>query len=430
MDSGLLNEPRNKKPKLANDDDQKMIVIKNQTLSQRYMNTSSGNAGSGFDILPRDVLLDVLVRLPISSLIQFRFVCRSCYAMSHDPELPRLHKAVVAKADPILVFHCDYPIRNQLSFVEYDGDHGADKIVKKISTPFCHSMPEFNVVGSCNGLLCLSDSLFGEPVYVFNPFTRNYLELPKCRQFQDQEVLFGFGFHPVTNEYKVVRIVYYRTPRRLIRNHRSYPRSEVHVLTIGKPNSNNGWRCFGKAPYQLDRQAKDVVVVNGRLHWVSRPGRLGGLGGLTGRTIVSFDLKDEQFKLVSKPVNRSNYHLTVIDGCLAAAVSCGYGKLEIWVMKEYDVKESWMKLFDIHGAYLSKVPSHDYGIWRKAMHEKMVRVLCVLKNGEILMEYRGGSLVKYDPKWKEFKDVVFHGMPKLFQTIVHVGSLNWTHTPI
>lgn len=101
-------------------------------------------------------------------------------------------------------------------------------------------------------------------------------------------------------------------------------------------------------------------------------------------------------------------------------------------MKEYDVKESWVKRFDIHGAYLAKFPSHshDYGIWRKAMHEKMVRVLCVLKNGEILMEYRGGSLVKYDPKWKEFKDVVFHGMPKLFQTIVHVGSLNWTHTPI
>ncbi|GJW34556.1 F-box protein-like protein [Tanacetum coccineum] len=323
-----------------------MIVIKKQTQSQCCNSTTS--TGSGFDILPRDVLLDVLIRLPISSLIQFRFVCRSCYAMSHDPELPRLHKAVVAKADPILVFHCDYPIRNQLSFVELRW------------------------------------------------------------------------------------IVYYRTPRRINpKTIGSYPRSEVHVLTIGESNSNNGWRCLGKVPYQLDRQAKEVVVVNGRLHWVSRPGRLGGLGGLTGRTIVSFDLKDEQFKLVSKPVNRSNYHLTVIDGCLAAAVSCGYGKLEIWVMKDYDVKESWMKRFDIHGAYLAKVPSHDYGIWRKAMHEKMVRVLCVLKNGEILMEYRGGSLVKYDPKWKEFKEICV-SMACLIvpNNCTFEFVLNWTHNQL
>nr|XP_043623718.1 F-box protein At3g07870-like [Erigeron canadensis] len=416
-DSSFQIIPRNKKPKLVDDEEKNKILVTNK-------NPCKNNNLHGFDILPRDVLLDVLTRLPISSLIQFRFVSRSCDVLSHDPELPRLHHPMAKKADPMLVFHCDFPIRNQLYFVTYDGDHNKN-IVRKISTPFCRSMPEFNVVGSCNGLLCLSDSLYGEPVFLFNPFTRNYLELPKCVQFQDQEVVFGFGYHPKTNEYKVVRIVYYRTPRRLIRNHRSYPRSEVHVLTIGgESNLNNEWRCLGKVPYQLDRQAKEAVVVNGRLHWVSRPGRL------PGRTIVSFDLEDEQFKLVSKPVNRSNYHLAVIDECLAAAVSCGYGKLEIWVMKEYDAKESWTKLFDIHGAYLAKVRTHDYGIWRKAMHEKMVRVLCVLKNGEILMEYRGGSLVKYDPKWKEFKDVVFQGMPKLFQTFAHVGSLNWIHTPI
>ncbi|XP_071715510.1 F-box protein At3g07870-like [Rutidosis leptorrhynchoides] len=413
MDSSIQNEPRNKKPKLIDEEEKEEILIENPLCN-------------GFDILPRDVLLDILTRLPISSLIQFRFVCKSCDMLSRDPELPRMHHQVADRADPILVFHCDYPIRNQLYFVGYGGDHSGNKIVRKISTPFCGSMPEFNVMGSCNGLLCLSDSLYGEPVYLFNPFTRNHLELPKPRQFQDQEVVFGFGFNPVTNEYKVVRIVYYRTPRRLIRNYRGYPTSEVQVLTIGQPNSDNVWRCLGKVPYQLDRQAKEAVVVNGRLHWVSR------LGGrrLPGRTIVSFDLEDEKFKLVTKPVNRSNYHLAVIDGCLAVAVSCGYGKLEIWVMKEYDVKDSWTKQFDIHGAYLAKVPSHDYRIWREAMNEKMVRVLCVLKNGEILMEYRGGRLVKYDPKWKEFKDVVLHGMPKLFQTFVHAGTLNWTHTLI
>ncbi|KAL4555377.1 hypothetical protein LXL04_037995 [Taraxacum kok-saghyz] len=421
--SSFQNEPRKKKLKLLDDDDR------------------IHGEGFGLATLPRDVLLDILTRLPISSLIQFRLVCRSWNLLSIDPELSRLHHAAVAKDDPTLLFHCDYPIRNQLSFVELssggasddddDDDDDDDKIVRKISTPFCSSMPEFNVVGSCNGLLCLSDSLFGEPVYVFNPFSRDYLELPKSKQFQEQEVMFGFGFHPITNEYKVVKIVYYRNwqgKRRAIPKSRNYPKSEVQILTISNQTNKNQWRSLGKVPYQLDRQATEVPVVNGRIHWLSRPGRI---AGVLGRAIISFDLKDEQFKVVAKPthvtVNRSNIHLAVIKECLAAVISCGYGKLEIWIMKEYDSNESWVKEFVIHGVYPTKLPTHDYHyrIGRRALTGRMVRVLCVLKNGEILLEYRGGSLVRYDPKWKEFKDIVFPNMPKLFQTIVHLGTLNW-----
>ncbi|KAI3769555.1 hypothetical protein L6452_00663 [Arctium lappa] len=426
MDSSSQIQPTNKKLKLSlnNEDDED-----HHTIHEEYF---------GLKDLPNDVILNILIKLPISSLIQFRLVCKPWKLLSIHPDLHRLHQSAAANDDPTLLFHSDYPIRNHLSFVELSSDCDRDddcKIVRKIYTPFSGSMPEFNVVGSCNGLLCLSDSLYGEPVFLFNPFSMDYLELPKSKQFQEQEVLFGFGFHPDSNEYKVVKIVYYRTwqgRRRIIRKNRNYPKSEVQILTISKQidDKSCSWRCLGKVPYLLDKQATEGPVVNGRIHWVSRPGRI---TGVPGRAIVSFDLKDELFKVVAKPshavVNRgNNYHLAAIKGCLAVVISCGYGKLEIWVMKEYDRKESWVKEFVIHGAFPAKVVSHehrDYGIWRWRSGGRMVRVLCVLKNGEILMEYRGGSLVKYDPKWKEFKDVVFNRMPKLFRTIVHVGTLNW-----
>ena len=48
------------------------------------------------------------------------------------------------------------------------------RIVKTISIPFSGSMPEFTVVGSCNGLLCLCDSLYKDAVYIYNPFTNYY----------------------------------------------------------------------------------------------------------------------------------------------------------------------------------------------------------------------------------------------------------------
>ncbi|KAI3509654.1 hypothetical protein L1887_25097 [Cichorium endivia] len=127
--------------------------------------------------------------------------------------------------------------------------------------------------------------------------------------------------------------------RRDIRNNRNYSKSEVQFLIISKQSNTNPWRSLGKAPYQLDIQATEVPVVNGRIHWLSQPSQI---AGVLGRAIISFDIKDEQFKVVTKPVTvvRSNYHLAVIRGCLAAVISCGYGELEIWVMNEYDSKES------------------------------------------------------------------------------------------
>ncbi|KAA8524836.1 hypothetical protein F0562_011259 [Nyssa sinensis] len=370
----------------------------------------------GMKNLPRDIALDILSRLPITSLLQFRFVCRSWRFLSQDPDLVKLHFSRTAKNNPCLIFHCDYPIRNQLYFVDFS-DQDDNQTVRKIDTPICAAMPEFYVVGSCNGLLCLYNSLYNDPVYIYNPFTRDYKRLPESRlQFQEKEVLFGFGFHPNSREYKVVKIVYSsRSWRR--------SRSEVQIFSLG---SSTTWRSIGKVVYRLERSE---ALVNGRLHWVTRPVRL--------RRIVSFDLADEKFEEVPKPscggLNRCNYHLAVLGGCLSAVVYCNYGKLEIWVMKDYNVKESWVKEFKI-GAYSPKFLEQNlvqsYGIWNNTLNGKLARVLCLLKNGNVLIEYKGGVLVSYDPGSGKFKNLVFKGMPNMFQTFVHVGSLNWIDTPI
>lgn len=392
---------------------------------------------NGMDNLPSEIALDIISRLPITSLIQFRFVCQSWHTLAHDPHLANLHLSRTANDNPYLIFHCDYPIRNQLYFAESFGrDDEFEGIVRKIHTPFSTSMPEFNVIGSCNGLLCLSDSLFNDAIYIYNPFTRNYKELPESTRFQDQQVLFGFGFHPTTNEYKVLKIVYYRNPsnvlwRRRFRN-RDNTQSEVQVYSF----CSKTWRSIGAVPYQLERRSSEAVLVSGRLHWVSRPGRY---NGVRGRIIISFDLANEHFYEVPKPdfgglrSYNYNYHLAVLGGCLSAAVYCSNGKLEIWVMKDYGVKDSWIKEFNV-GAYSSKFLSQDlqryYGIWKNALSGRIVRVLGLMKNGEILLEYKGGSLALYEPDGGKFRNLVFKGTPKLFQTVLHFGSLKWIDNPV
>ncbi|GLT94153.1 hypothetical protein SLE2022_119090 [Rubroshorea leprosula] len=384
---------------------------------------------TGMERIPMEIVADILSRLPITSLVQFKFVCKAWRSLAQDPFLANNHLSCYAETNPCLILHCDFPLRNQLYFVDLSTENLDKEKVKKLHAPFQSTMPEFDLVGSCNGLLCLSDSLYNDALYVYNPFTMDYMELPKSKRYPDQEVVFGFGFHPKTKEYKVVKVVYYRNTsnrnyQRARRISHVYPQSDVQVLTLG----SSSWKSLGKVAYQFIRRPSEALV-NGRLHWITRPRRYH-----PARRIISFDLEDEQFREVQKPdcggLNRCNYHLVALRGCLAAAGYGNYGKLEMWVMKEYNVKESWEKKFSI-GSYMPKGLKQNldrpFKLWKNT-HGSVVKFLCLLENGEILLEYKNRVLVSYDPKTGKFKDMAFQGIPKWFQTVVHVGSLNWFDT--
>ncbi|XP_065876501.1 F-box protein At3g07870 isoform X2 [Euphorbia lathyris] len=369
-----------------------------------------------FENLPVEIIHDVLSKLPISSLVQFKCVCRAWRVLGQHPNLVNLYLTTTKQNDPCLIFHCDFPIRNQLYFVDFAGNH---EKVKRINTPFSPKMPEFDLVGSCNGLLCLSDSLYNDSIYIYNPFNSNYLELPKSLNFPDQQLVFGFGFH--LQNFKLVKIIYYRNgyprARRLV-----YPQSEVQILTLG----TSEWRSLGKISYQLVRRPSEALV-NGSLHWVSRAQRYN-----PSRRIISLDLGEERFREVPKPdcgsLSRCNYHLLVLKGWLSAAVYCNYGRLEIWVMKEYSVKESWVKLYSIGAYTLPKAVKQNmdrsFKIWNKSLDRKVVRVLGILKNGEILLEYKSRVVVTYDPIIGKFKDLTLHGTPNWFQAVVHLVGID------
>ncbi|CAN1288838.1 F-box protein At3g07870 [Linum perenne] len=408
----------------------------------KRMKKNSSPTSTVMDLLPSEIIQDILSRLPITSLVQFRCVCSSWRALAADPHLTNLSLSRHAGAsssssaatnleDPCLILHCDFPIRNQLYFADLAADGEEKYRLRRIQAPFWSTMPEFDIIGSCNGLLCLSDSLYGDALYVYNPFSGKFLELPKSSRYADQEVVFGFGFHPTTKEYKVIKIVYYRNggssrpgyprSRRTV-----FPLSEVQILTLGTPE----WRIQDKISHQLIRRPGEALV-NGRLHWVTRPRRYNPV-----RRLISFDLGDEQFREVAKPesggLSRCNFNLVALKSCLGAAVYCNYGRLEIWVMKEYNVKESWVKEYSI-GAYMPKGLKQNiersYKIWRTGLNGR-VRVLGVLKNGEILLEYKSRVLVCYDAKNGKFRDLKLQGVPKWFQANVVVGCLNWIDTPL
>jgi F-box interacting protein len=64
-------------------------------------------------------------------------------------------------------------------------------------------------VNSCNGLLCLSDPSFGNPLVICNPSTGEFIRLPEStanRTRVGRQGQAAFGFQPKTNEYKVINM--------------------------------------------------------------------------------------------------------------------------------------------------------------------------------------------------------------------------------
>ena len=68
---------------------------------------------------------------------------------------------------------------------------------------------KFDIVNSCNGLLLLCGCFQRNSLVVSNPFTGEFIRLPKSENdglMTWHNVYLGFGYHKKTNEYKVVRI--------------------------------------------------------------------------------------------------------------------------------------------------------------------------------------------------------------------------------
>ncbi|KAK8483395.1 hypothetical protein V6N11_029089 [Hibiscus sabdariffa] len=379
------------------------------------------------DRLPREVIVNLLSMLPLTALLNSKLVCRAWRTLIQDPFLISKHLDKAAGNDPSFILESNWPVPDQRHFIDFF-DHGEGEVVSKKFHPINFPTTAMSLIDSCNGLLCMHDS--SRRVFVCNPFTRLYTELPELVKYPSVLGHLSFGFNQTTKQYKVIQIVFRRQLRRVdsgtISTSISSTQSEVQILTVGSPC----WRNLGTIPYRFIH-SKSKALVHGRFHWLTRPNN-----NTTATLLISFDLETEQFHEVHMPdscCNSDEYfrQLMVVRGCLSAIVFRGdYGeRVEIWIMKEYGVKESWIKEIRI-GAYclpptLLQQEILDSGsVLRPTI---FVRFLCVLKSGEILSVYKSKALVVYDPRQGTFRELTFPEMPDRFKIVVHVGSLNWLH---
>ncbi|CAN6337729.1 unnamed protein product [Urochloa humidicola] len=295
----------------------------------------------GWDGIPADVFLDVLLRIPPWPRRRLRLVCRHWRdAIDERVPEPRACAKVLAFSNEggrHRAYVVDDLTRGGHSSRELDLLQGSHQ-----------DAADVRLIGTCNGLLCL---LQRGDIAVVNPATRESLAvgLPSECYYGRNEATYTFGYHPATGRYKIVHVPRYLAARL----------DTVRVLTLGDTGPR-AWRDVPAPPGSSCLLRFGLITVSsGVTYWVTED----------AERLMSLDLKDDRVAIVESPpmpvplvplksygpeyVNVYPCRLTEVHGRLglAARRPCdgGMSKTEVWVLegggsgREQQQEMAWVK---------------------------------------------------------------------------------------
>ncbi|KAG2688546.1 hypothetical protein I3760_09G100800 [Carya illinoinensis] len=351
--------------------------------------------------MPLDVLTDILCRLPVKPLLQFRSICKSWRCLIDSPDFIYLHhkNSTETGSNLTLILRKD----SDLYSVDLHVMHNAVDLAHPL---MCYSN-RIQVLGSCNGLLCIAN--VAEDIALWNPFLRKHKVLPFLPVDRNKKYgsglpgawVYGFGYDSVHEDHKLVRI------SQFIDLDNEVVVSKVKVYSLRE----NELRDSEDMPYVLCYTRKNGTLASGCLHWVANRKFKFDEAGM----IVAFDLTVESFREVPMPeCTKENIQIDVgvLGGCVCMVANYNYLHVDVWVMKEYGVKESWAKLFtvaknEVLGGAL-----------------RYLKPLAYSKSGEeVLFQQNHERLVWYDLRGKSVRNVNLRGLPASFEAEICVQSL-------
>ncbi|KAK2978593.1 hypothetical protein RJ640_006712 [Escallonia rubra] len=300
--------------------------------------------------LPTDLIWHILSRFPFKTLFRFKCVSKSWHDLISDKYFMSSrqgkHLQVFSKAS----FQKDTK-KYVLQLSTYASDDGP-----------LHDECKFEVDESGQMLSSYGGSLLcyvtGHSVSICNPSTHQMFTLPKGSHCEDgyYNGMVGFAYLPLEDEYKIVRLFYkhWNTKNRL-----NDFEIGCEILTLRDDVSCSSWRVV------QDEYCPDLVggyypvTVNGAVHWLVYFECLEYFDELDeDEVIVSFDFKDEKFKMVLAPHDGLRFGicslaLAELKGFLVLASKSPQSEIEFWVLKDYD-NHLWVKEYKIDASGMER----------------------------------------------------------------------------
>jgi hypothetical protein len=160
-------------------------------------------------VLLDDMIFEVLLRLPVKSILRFRAVCRSWAALFSSKDFYSLHMATskpVPPAEPKVVVVSPTETPGTSAVHSYSPSGPRDDLLFTINNDCArHSSVEVVTPSPCCGLTLLFHKV-ARAYYVCNAATRAVIRLPPYRD-PGHVSSAGLGFDAQSKEYKVVRLI-------------------------------------------------------------------------------------------------------------------------------------------------------------------------------------------------------------------------------
>ncbi|CAK8541404.1 unnamed protein product [Lathyrus sativus] len=296
-------------------------------------------------IIPDDLIEEVLSCLTVKTLMRMRCVSKSWKSLISDSTFVKLHlHRSSPKADFTVVYKSG---SNSVSFT----------VIRLFENPpIFFTLPNYELidegeqlVGSCNGLLCLvgysrvNGGIDIESWFRFwNPATGTMSQ--RLGYLLNDETIpprFTFGSDKSNNAYKVLALMH----------------TNVRVFSL----QDNAWRNIENPPVARNC-SMNPVYLSGSVNWLASH----GVSIIYPQfVIISFDLGSESHTQYPTPpgfdllpsVHAPN--LTVLKECLCFCHDFKQTHFVIWLMKEFGVEDSWTQFLKISYHNLLLDPFED-----------------------------------------------------------------------
>jgi F-box interacting protein len=219
---------------------------------------------------------------------------------------------------------------------------GDKSSVRKFSCPF-KKLRNVDILCSGNGLVCATLD-YEKNFYVWNPTTGLYKQLPDPPVLsKPYEVIYhGCGYLSATDDFKFLVARIEEEEDEEEDEDEEEMKEEVDIFS---------WRAQAWKRIQVPKEksiGRGGTLLNETLHWLCE--------GRNNDILFAFDLAKEEFRRVPLPI--LDEHGKLFNGIRVSLVGClclyrflnaeylteNCSFIDLWVMREYNVGDSWTKL--------------------------------------------------------------------------------------
>jgi hypothetical protein len=153
--------------------------------------------------LPHEVITEILLRLPVKTILRCKCVCKSWLSLISDPHFATAHFQFAASTRLLFIEYRD----SQTLSIDFNAWLDDDSAFS-LRPDFLHPRTHPKIGGSCRGFLFLNCY---RAFYIWNPSTRVHKQIPLsplaiASNANDNifNLLYGFGYDMSSDDYMVV----------------------------------------------------------------------------------------------------------------------------------------------------------------------------------------------------------------------------------